>query len=343
MNKVKIISDPIANMPWQDKPEGLVNAPVWRYTENPIIKRNPFRGVARIFNSAVMYYGKDDIPYIGVFRGERVNGLPYIYLGKSQDGLAWTFDEKGIEFVNEDGKPATPECPFDPRLLKIDGVYYIIWCHSDYGSAVGVARTTDFKTFTRLDDPFLPYNRNAVLFPKKINGNYVMLSRPSDSTHTRFGDIFLSESPDLTYWGKHKFVMGKGRLWWEDLKIGGGPAPIETSEGWLVFYHGVQGSCNGFVYSMGGVILDKDNPSVVKYRCESFLLTPEDWYETCGNTPNVCFPCATLHDPDTGRIAIYYGAADTYVAVAFTQVDEIVAYIKEYNVLQAGDGDTGVK
>ena len=89
MSDVKIIGSPIANMPWQEKPRGIVNAPVWRYSDNPIIKRNPIRGVARVFNSAVMYYGKDDIPYIGVFRGERVNGLPYIYLGRSQDALNW--------------------------------------------------------------------------------------------------------------------------------------------------------------------------------------------------------------------------------------------------------------
>ena len=328
-----LIADPIVYMPWENKPEGIVNAPVWRYSQNPIIKRNPFRGVAQVFNSAVMYYGKDDIPYIGVFRGERVNGMPYIYLGKSNDGLNWNFDEKGIQFVDETGQPAIPESPFDPRLVKVDDTYYIIWCYMDHGSAVGMAWTKDFKTFTRLSDPFLPHNRNSVLFPRKIGGNYVMLSRPSDTGHTRFGDKFLSESPDMIYWGKHRNVMSKGNLWWENLKIGGGPAPIETNEGWLVFYHGVANSCNGFIYSMGGIILDIDNPSIVKHRCEAFLLTPEEWYETCGHTPNVCFPCATLHDPDTGRIAIYYGAADTYVAVAFTQLDEIVEYIKEYDIL----------
>jgi len=343
MNKVKIIGKPITNMPWQDKPAGIVNAPVWRYTENPIINRNPVKGVARIFNSAVMYYGKDNIPYIGVFRGERVNGLPYIYLGKSQDAINWDIDETGINFVNEAGEPFAPNCPFDPRLVQVEDTYYIIWCHVNYGSAIGMAWTKDFKTFTRIENPLLPYNRNAVLFPRKINDKYVLLSRPSDSTHTRFGDIFLSESPDLVYWGKHRYVMGKGNLWWEDLKIGGGPAPIETSEGWLVLYHGVQNSCNGFVYSMGGVILDIDNPAIVKYRCEAFILTPEEWYETCGNTPNVCFPCAALCDPETGRIAVYYGAADTYVAVCFMDVSEIVAYIKENNVLAPGDADGGAK
>lgn len=168
-----------------------------------------------------------------------------------------------------------------------------------------------------------------------------MLSRPSDSGHTPFGDIFLSESPDMTYWGKHRHVMGKSSECWESLKIGGGAAPIETTEGWLLFYHGVSGTCNGYVYSIGGAILDIDNPSIVKYRCQNFLLTPEDWYEERGFVPNVTFPCATIHDAESGKIAIYYGAADIYVGLAFTTVDQIVAYIKENSVVRADDTEIG--
>ena len=168
-----------------------------------------------------------------------------------------------------------------------------------------------------------------------------MLSRPSDNGHTPFGDIFVSESPDLTYWGKHRHVMGKGSEWWESLKIGGGAAPIETSEGWLLFYHGVSGTCNGYVYSIGGAILDIDNPSIVKYRCETFLLTPEEWYEERGFVPNVCFPCATIHDSESGKIAIYYGAADSYVGLAFTELDDIIDYIKENSVVTPEDTEIG--
>jgi beta-1,4-mannooligosaccharide/beta-1,4-mannosyl-N-acetylglucosamine phosphorylase len=135
--------------------------------------------------------------------------------------------------------------------------------------------------------------------------------------------------------------MGKGSAWWESLKIGGGAAPIETDEGWLLFYHGVSGTCNGYVYSIGGAILDLDNPSVVKYRCENFLLTPEAWYEERGFVPNVCFPCATICDPNDGRIAIYYGAADSYVALAFTRAEEIMDYIKEHSVLSDIDEERG--
>ena len=324
MSEVKMLTAPVPNVPWQERPAGEFNgAPIWRYSENPIIGRNPLKGVARIFNSAVMPY---EDGFIGVFRGEQTNGIPYIYLGRSEDAIHWNFEENKIPFVDENGEPFMPVYAYDPRLVKVEDTYYIIWCQDFYGAAIGMAKTTDFKTFTRVENPFLPFNRNAVLFPRKINGNFMMLSRPSDSGHTPFGDIFLSESPDLVYWGKHRHVMGKGSEWWESLKIGGGAAPIETSEGWLLFYHGVSGTCNGYVYSIGGAILDIDNPSIVKYRCENFLLTPEEWYEERGFVPNVCFPCATIHDSASGKIAIYY---------------EIVDYIKTNSVVTPTDTEIG--
>ena len=341
MPKYQILAPVPEKMPWQDKPADEVsNSPLWRYSENPIINRNPIPGVARIFNSAVIPY---EGAFVGVFRGEQTNGVSFIYFGRSQDGIHWDFEKDKIQFVDENGKPFMPGYAYDPRLVKVEDTYYIMWCTDFYGAAIGLAKTKDFKTFTRLDNPFLPFDRNAVLFPRKINGNFVMLSRPSDSGHTPFGDIFLSESPDLVYWGKHRHVMGRSWEWWESLKIGGGAAPIETSEGWLLFYHGVSGTCNGYVYSIGGAILDRDNPSIVKYRCDSWLLTPEKWYEERGFVGNVCFPCATLHDNNTGRIAIYYGAADSYVGLAFGYVDEIIDYIKEHNRTSDSDTEIGIK
>ena len=338
MSNVRIIGESLPNMPWENKPEGL-NAPVWRHSANPVVPRNPAPGIARIFNSAVAAY---EGGFIGVFRAETVNGRPHLSLGRSDDALHWTFDERPIDFVDEEGKPYNPGYAYDPRLVKVEGVYYIIWCTDFYGAAIGLARTEDFRTFVRLENPFLPFNRNGVLFPRRIGGNYVMLSRPSDSGHTPFGDVFLSESPDLLYWGKHRHVMSKGgKGWWQSVKIGGGPAPIETSEGWLMFYHGVTGTCNGLVYSMSAVILDLDDPSKVKYRSGNFVLTPEEWYEERGFVANVIFPCATLHDADTGRIAVYYGAADTYVGIAYTTVDEIVRYVIDTDEVIGDDREIG--
>ena len=162
-----------------------------------------------------------------------------------------------------------------------------------------------------------------------------MLSRPSDTTHTRFGDVFCSVSPDLTFWGKHRFVMGtyKGDASaWQSTKIGPGPSPIETDEGWLLFYHGVLNTCNGFVYRMGAALLDKDEPWKVKYRSRFYLLAPEELYECVGDVPNVVFPCAALTDGDTGRIAIYYGCADTVTGLCFTTVDETLNFLKTHDL-----------
>lgn len=340
MSKYKMISEPLKNIPWQEGPEKFDGAPVWRYKENPIIGRNPVPGVARIFNSAVMPY---EGAFIGVFRGEQTNGIPYIYLGRSEDAIHWEFEQNKIPFVDKDGNPFMPRYAYDPRLVKVEDTYYIIWCQDFYGASIGMAKTKDFKTFERLENPFIPFNRNAVLFPRKVNDRYLLLSRPSDSGHTPFGDIFLSESPDMEYWGHHRHVMERSSEWWESVKIGGGAAPIETSEGWLLFYHGVSSTCNGFVYSIGAAILDIDEPSKVKYRCENFILTPEEWYEERGFVPNVCFPCATLHDSETGRIAIYYGAADSYVALAFTRLDDIIDYVKEHSVVRESDTELGIR
>jgi beta-1,4-mannooligosaccharide/beta-1,4-mannosyl-N-acetylglucosamine phosphorylase len=207
----------------------------------------------------------------------------------------------------------------------------VTWCNGYHGPTIGIAYTNDFETFYQLENAFLPYNRNGVLFPRRINGRYAMLSRPSDTGHTPFGDIFYSESPDLSFWGKHRWVMGtRGRdSGWQSTKIGAGAVPVETSEGWLLLYHGVLTSCNGFVYSWGAALLDLEEPWKVRFRGRRFLLSPQTEYECMGDVPNVAFPCASVQDPATGRIAVYYGGADTCVNLAFGYVEEIVDFIRK--------------
>jgi len=336
---VKIIGEALPNIPWEEKPGGCGEL-LWRYSKNPIIEKNPTASSARIFNSAVIPCGGG---YAGVFRSDHKDITMHLHFGKSADGIKWDIDDEEIKWLDEDGKPFQPAYAYDPRLVKIDGEYFIMWCSAFRGQpTIGLGTTKDFKTFTRFENAFLPFNRNGVLFPRKINGNYVLLSRPSDNGHTPFGDIFVSESPDLKYWGKHRLVMSVNRSTaWQSLKIGAGSIPIETSEGWLMIYHGVVLTCNGFVYSVGSALLDIEIPSVVLYRTRPYILTPEEPYETVGFVPNVCFPCATLCDAATGRLAIYYGAADTYTAIAFGYINEIVDFTKANNALVPGDSDVG--
>lgn len=317
----------VKNMPWEECPKGF-EGPIWRYSKNPVIDRHPIEDVSRVFNSALVPF-KDE--FIGVFRGDNIDDIPHLYIGHSKDGIHFTFEKEMIHFVNEKGE-AIPDTnyQYDPRVVAIEDKYYIIWCDDLCGPTISIAITEDFKKFVKMDNPFLPYNRNGVLFPRKFGDRYLMLSRPSDSGHTAFGDIFLSESRDLTYWGRHRVVATRGYEWWCALKIGAGPAPIELDDGWLVFMHGVNRTCSGYIYSIGALISDKDDPSKVLYRCKNFMMTPEMPYETVGFVPNVIFPTCALVDGPTGRIALYYGASDTYVGLAFTTVDKVVDYIKKH-------------
>lgn len=333
MKDVKILGARLENIPWQERPEGCTEV-MWRHDGNPIMGRNMTPRSARIYNSAVLPYQGG---FIGVFRADHRDGIPQLHLGRSRDGIRWDIEDEEIKWVDENGADYRTGYAYDPRLVELEGKYYIVWCTEFGGPTIGLGVTEDFDTFVRLENSFIPFNRNGVLFPRKINGYYAMLSRPSDSGHTPFGDIYLSYSPDLTFWGKHRRVMTSGHTWWQGTKIGAGAVPIETSEGWLLFYHGVCGTCNGFVYSIGAALLELENPAKVLYRTKDYIMTPEMDYEVTGFVPNVTFPCSALFDAATGRIAVYYGAADTCLGIAYTTVNELIACMKSNSLLLPGD------
>lgn len=313
----------LPNLPWEPRPAGEVDV-VWRYSRNPIIPRNLLPTSNSIFNSAVVPF-KD--VFAGVFRVDDKRREMCLHRGFSQDAITWQLDPSQLVFTGAHPEVARLEYRYDPRVVWLEDRYYITWCNGYHGPTIGMGFTYDFEHFTQLENAFLPYNRNGVLFPRRIHGKYAMLSRPSDRGHTPFGDMFYSESPDLIHWGCHRFVMApKGG--WQSTKIGPGPVPIETDEGWLLFYHGVLTSCNGFEYSFGAVLLDLDEPWKVLYRTAPYMLGPREMYERVGDTSNVCFPCAALVDAPSGRIALYYGAADTVVALAFCQIDEVLDFVK---------------
>lgn len=321
---VKIINGAsIPNLPWQEKPSDCKDV-IWRYDRNPVIKRDQVPNANSIFNSAVVPF---EGGFAGVFRVDDRSRNMELHAGFSKDGLNWEINPERIEFVSDIPDMQEFQYGYDPRVCWIEDRFYITWCNA-YGwkPTIGLAYTFDFKTFHQLENAYLPFNRNGVMFPRKVQGNFMMMSRPSDSGHTPFGDIYISQSPDLTYWGKHRHVMGPSRGW-ESTKIGAGPIPIETDRGWLIFYHGVLTSCNGYVYSFSAALLDKDEPWKVLKRGKDYLISPQTYYECVGDVPNVTFPCANLVDADTGRIAIYYGCADTVTSLCFTTVDDVMDYL----------------
>lgn len=325
----KVIGSALPNIPWQERKEGD-SAPVWRFEKNPIIGRDGNKHSNSVFNSAVVPFGDG---FAGVFRCDSRSVSMDIFSGRSRDGIHWEITDDPIVFEGADGEILNREYRYDPRVCYLEDRYYITWCNGYHGPTIGVAYTFDFQKFVQLENAFLPYNRNGVLFPRKINGHYMLMSRPSDTGHTPFGDIFVSQSKDMEFWGRHRYMMGavKGDVSaWQSTKIGPGPVPIETEEGWLLIYHGVLTTCNGYVYRMGCALLDLEEPWKVKKRSRDYILAPYEYYECVGDVPNVTFPCAALCDAPTGRIAIYYGCADTVTGLAFTTVDELIRHMDEY-------------
>ena len=307
----------------------MVNETVFkRYKNNPIVTPSQVPGANSIFNSAAVRY-KDG--YKGVFRIDEIARGITLHLGESKDGIKWDIEPEPFK-LRTAGNETVDAIGYDPRVTLIDGTYYITWCYyppnSGQNHSIGLGTTTDFSSFKLTVPIMLPYNRNVCFFPRKINGKFAVLHRPSDSGHSASGDLFYATSPDTVNWGEHRLVFSRSTgAWWENGKVGAGPSPIETDEGWLIIYHGVRFTCNGYVYCAGGAILDIDEPWKVKYRSRQYLLAPAEIYEFTGDVPNVVFPTATIVDGND--IRLYYGAADTVVGLATGKMDELISFIKK--------------
>ena len=300
-----------------------------RYKGNPIITAAAVPTASAIFNSAAVRFGKG---YAGVFRVDTQNMECELHAGLSKDGIRWALnpDRVVMQTKDPDANPTGPVNPYDPRVTPIDGEFIVSYCSYPAGPGphIGMGRTRDFKRFELISEIAFAYDRNAVLFPRKINGMYAALHRPSDTGHTPYGDIFYAESPDLVHWGNHHYVFGP-RGGWQGGKTGAGPVPIETDEGWLMIYHGVRITCSGFVYAAGAALLDLSKPWKVLYRSKRYLLHPTELYERVGDTPNVLFPNAAIVDEKTREIKLYYGSADTCVGLATGNLDEVIEFVKK--------------
>lgn len=296
-----------------------------RNSANPIITPEMLSGnVNAIHNSGIVKFkGK----YVGIFRIDDQGLREGLYKGSSDDGINWKIEKNWIKvpMAYPGAAPEAARRAFDPRIIKIDDVFYIVyslWCWG-HKSTVSIMKTNDFESFEHVGLPFVPENRNGVLFPRKINGKFMMLNRPSSGND---GDMFISQSKDMIYWGEHQMVMERGGGWgW--LKIGPGPAPIEIDEGWLIIFHGVRQTCSGSIYCAGGAILNRDEPWKVIHRGVRFLLSPTEDYERIGDVFNVVFPTSIIHDEISGKLDLYYGCADTRIGLAHANIRDVVKFI----------------
>lgn len=302
-----------------------------RYEGNPILTAGDFpRPVNSVFNAGAT---KHDDEYILLNRVENLEGSSCLWVARSRDGYHFTPDPQPAMVRATKGHYAIHEeyGIEDPRITKIGDIYYITYtCYSRYAPCVGLARTSDFRTFERLGIISLPQNKDVVLFPEKINGRYVRLDRPSivSDKCSVGGDIWLSYSPDLLHWGDPRPVMRPRPGWWDSQKIGAGAPPIKTEQGWLEIYHGVRQTGSGVLYRLGAVLLDLEDPSQVTGRTSGHILSPAATEEFLGDVMNVVFACGVILE-DNGELKVYYGAADQVMCLATVPVDELIALCLE--------------
>ncbi|MFH1419270.1 MAG: glycoside hydrolase family 130 protein [Planctomycetota bacterium] len=214
----------------------------------------------------------------------------------------------------------------DPRITRIGDKYWFTYVAvSRHGPATSLASTTDFQTFTRHGVIFPIENKDVVLLPEQIDGEYVALHRPLGGTPFTQPEIWLARSGDMIHWGRHEIVLGSVSSW-DAGRVGAGAPPIRSSDGWLEIYHGCARPTDDSevgAYSAGALLLDFDEPHRIVRKSSEPILVPEADFEREGFVPNVVFPTGVIDLGDT--LLIYYGAADTVCAVAELPKADVLA------------------
>lgn len=309
---------------------------ITRYDKNPILKPSDMPApCCAVYNSGVIK--TSDGEYIMASRFEEPNKIQKIWVSRSRDGFHFIPDSEPMQIVcDEENREEFEEIVylnnqkgsligswFDPRINCVDGRYYITYCvGGDYGCRIAIAETEDFKTMRHISFPLHILNRNAVLFPEKINGEFWMLHRPQNTSSVNQGSIWSAHSPDLKYWADCR-VVAKPQEYWENSKIGPAAPPVKTDEGWLIVYHGVFPHCNGINYGGGVMLLELEKPWKVRARCKDPILYIQEPYEMSGQVPNVVFPGAVIPEND-GTVKIYYGAADYVQCLATAKLSDLI-------------------
>jgi predicted GH43/DUF377 family glycosyl hydrolase len=216
----------------------------------------------------------------------------------------------------------------DPRATLIDGVWHITYVSvGQLGITTSRLTTTDFRSFQRHGIMFLPDHKDVVLFPGRVRGRYIALTRPMPASFNRVLGIWIAFSDDMVSWGGHRPLALPRKGMWDGLRTGAGAVPFRVPEGWLELYHGV--GVDG-QYAMGALLLDAEDPSRVIGRSPEPILVPKEEYETSGFYNNTVFSCGHVPLDDRGeRIRMYYGSADSCMAAADFDVKEIVGSLTQ--------------
>ncbi|MHC4557183.1 MAG: glycoside hydrolase family 130 protein [Planctomycetota bacterium] len=245
-----------------------------------------------------------------------LTSISHLKLARSKDGISFEIEDAPVI------SPANEYETFgleDPRITPIDGTYYISYVAvCPLGVTTCLASTKDFKSFQRHGVIFCPENKDAVLFPEKIEGKFYALHRPVSPLFKK-QDIWLAASPDLAAWGNHRHLFGPRAEHWDQAKVGASAVPFRVEQGWLEVYHGADRNNR---YCLGAVLLDNKEPWRIVARAERPIFEPQADYECKGFFGNVVFSCGLLCE--AGKLRIYYGAADTAVCYAELSLEETI-------------------
>ena len=263
-------------------------------------------------------------------RVEDRSGLSHLCVARSANGEnGWDIDTQPTLMPDPEHFPEELWGIEDPRITYVPEIkkYAVVYtAFSSSGPGVSLALTEDFHAFERYGMIMAPEDKDAALFPHRIGGHWVLIHRPVSGQNAH---MWLSYSPDLRHWGSHK-IMLKARLggWWDANRIGLASPPIETAKGWLVIYHGVRPSAAGSIYRLGLALFDLHAPEICLKRSDEWIFGPEEPYERRGDVDNVVFSCGYTIDADGDTIHLYYGAADTSIALATGSVNAILEWLK---------------
>ena len=300
-----------------------------RYVGNPILSAAdiPYRANT-VFNAAAAAIDGESIL---LMRVEDLRGISHLTVARSDDGrTGWHVDPEPTLMPDPDHHPEEVWGIEDPRIIWLPereewAVAYTAF--SRRGPLVSLATTHDFRQFHRLGPAMPPEDKDAALFPRRIDGRWALIHRPTPLAGP--AHIWLAFSPDLRHWGDHTLLLpAREGAWWDAGKIGLGPPPLETPEGWLMLYHGVRSTASGSLYRAGLVLLDLEDPRRVLHRTDEWVFGPSESYEQTGDVGGVVFPCGWIHDPTTDELRIYYGAADSAIALATATLSDLVAYVR---------------
>ncbi len=291
-----------------------------RWRGNPIIAQEDLAfPCLDIMNAGAV---KCDGQYILLVRVEDMRGRSVFVAARSEDGVHFTLCAHSLMAPADDGEFAQFESRGveDPRITKLDGVFYVMYtANSSYGTRLGLARTDDFEEIERVALISEPDNKNGALFPEKIDGRYARLERPRDG-----GNIWISYSDDLIYWGSSVPVMApRGSGFWDSNRVGCAAPPIRIDDGWLMTYYGVKSTSAGPIFRLGAAVLDANDPAKVLKRTSVPLLTPREQYERIGDVGNVVFSCGAVMEDD-GELKVYYGAANEAICLGSAHLNEIL-------------------